>query len=98
MYNRYEETTSDNLVTFEFHRTGGNPYSEIQVRFDMSQDSSWFDVHNRFIEFLNGCGFIIDSNHPLRSPEELHHGQYPDFIYGPDDDTEIEDADPDSNY
>lgn len=88
---------TDNTVTYEFTRRGGEPYSEISVRFDISQDSAWFDIHNRFIEFLNGCGFVIDSDHPLRSPEEIHHGEYSDFIYGPDDEDEVENVDPDSD-
>jgi hypothetical protein len=43
-----------------------------KLEFAMSEDATWFAIMERFVYFLRGCGFFIDTNHPVCNLDELH--------------------------
>ncbi len=42
------------------------------IQVELSEHASWFEVLNEFLRFLQGCGYFIDSDHPIRNLEDLH--------------------------
>ena len=62
----HNEDENKGMRGYSFSSSGGSNNLSTFVTFDLHEDESWYELHRRFVNFLESCGYIFGLDHPIR--------------------------------